>query len=165
MARYLCAVRVIIIDCFWGSNMKSLKEVDWSKAPEGATHYNEVCTSPWLKDTPASYFSEDSGGWIKYSSDDRSRYEDHFNSAVKRQQDWDGEEMSDHDDVNNPKHYDLFPNQQVIDVIQASLTEEEFAGYCKGNALKYRLRAGDKGDALKCIAKANWYQNKLREVK
>lgn len=73
--------------------------------------------------------------------------------------------MSNHDDVNNPKHYDLFPNQQVIDVIQASLTEEEFAGYCKGNALKYRLRAGDKGDALKCIAKANWYQNKLREVK
>lgn len=73
--------------------------------------------------------------------------------------------MSDYDDVNNPKHYDLFPNQQVIDVIQASLTAEEFAGYCKGNALKYRLRAGDKGDALKCIAKANWYQNKLREVK
>ncbi|HZK25061.1 MAG TPA: DUF3310 domain-containing protein, partial [Oscillospiraceae bacterium] len=60
---------------------------------------------------------------------------------------------------------DLFPNQQVIDVIQSALTEEEFAGYCKGNALKYRLRAGDKGDALKCIAKANWYQNKLREIK
>ena len=72
--------------------------------------------------------------------------------------------MSNHDDVNNPKHYDLFPDQQVIDVIQSALTEEEFAGYCKGNALKYRLRAGDKGDALKCIAKANWYQNKLRGV-
>ena len=72
--------------------------------------------------------------------------------------------MSDHDDINNPKHYDLFPNQQVIDVIRSALTEEEFAGYCKGNALKYRLRAGDKGDALKCIAKANWYQNKLREA-
>lgn len=73
--------------------------------------------------------------------------------------------MSSHDDVNKPKHYDLFPNQQVIDVIEAYLTEEEFAGYCKGNALKYRLRAGDKGDALKCIAKANWHQNKLREIK
>ena len=72
--------------------------------------------------------------------------------------------MSNHDDVNNPKHYDLFPDQQVIDVIQSSLTADEFAGYCKGNALKYRLRAGDKGDALKCIAKANWYQKKLREV-
>lgn len=72
--------------------------------------------------------------------------------------------MSNHDDVSNPKHYDLFPDQQAIDVIQASLTAEEFAGYCKGNALKYRLRAGEKGDALKCIAKANWYQKKLREV-
>lgn len=70
--------------------------------------------------------------------------------------------MTEHDEVNNPKHYDLFPNQQVIDVIQSSLTVDEFAGYCKGNALKYRLRAGDKGDALKCIAKANWYQNRLR---
>ena len=73
--------------------------------------------------------------------------------------------MDRHDDVNNPKHYDLFPNQQVIDVIEAALTEEEFAGYCKGNALKYRLRTGDKGDAQKCIAKANWYQNKLRGIK
>lgn len=72
--------------------------------------------------------------------------------------------MDKHDDVNNPKHYDLFPDQQVIDVIQSSLTADEFAGYCKGNALKYRLRAGEKGDALKCIAKANWYQKKLREV-
>lgn len=70
-----------------------------------------------------------------------------------------------HDEVNNPKHYDLFPNQQAIDIIQASLTAEEFAGYCKGNALKYRLRAGSKGDALKCIAKADWYQNKLWEAK
>lgn len=70
--------------------------------------------------------------------------------------------MDKHDDVNNPKHYDLFPDQQVIDVIKSALTPEEFSGYCKGNALKYRLRAGDKGDALKCIAKANWYQNRLR---
>lgn len=69
-----------------------------------------------------------------------------------------------HDEVNNPKHYDLFPDQQVIDVIRLALTPEEFAGYCKGNALKYRLRAGDKGDALQCIAKANWYQKLLRTI-
>ena len=66
-----------------------------------------------------------------------------------------------HDEVNNPAHYDLFPNEQVIDVIRKALTPEEFAGYCKGNVLKYRLRAGDKGDAGKCIAKANWYKNEL----
>ena len=70
--------------------MESLKEVDWSKAPEGATHYNAKCVCPWLKETPASYFAEDKGVWFRYSPDP-SRYEDHFNSAVKRPRDWDGE--------------------------------------------------------------------------
>jgi hypothetical protein len=68
------------------------------------------------------------------------------------------------DEINHPSHYMLFPDMEAIDVIKAALTPEEFAGYCKGNALKYRLRAGDKGPAEKCIAKANWYQQKLRAV-
>lgn len=75
--------------------------------------------------------------------------------------------MTDHNPVTNPKHYDLFPGQQSIDVIQAALTPEEFAGFCKGNALKYRLRAGEKGDAAQDLAKANWYRDRVwsaREV-
>ena len=67
------------------------------------------------------------------------------------------------DEINSPSHYMLFPDMEAIDVIIAALTPEEFAGYCKGNALKYRLRAGAKGPAEKCIAKANWYQQKLRQ--
>lgn len=67
------------------------------------------------------------------------------------------------DEINSPSHYMLFPDMEAIDVISAALTPEEFAGYCKGNALKYRLRAGAKGSAEKCIAKANWYQQKLRQ--
>ena len=66
-----------------------------------------------------------------------------------------------HDEINNPAHYQLFPGMEAIDVIRASLSPEEFAGYLKGNVLKYRLRAGDKGPADKCIAKAHWYQNRL----
>ena len=66
-----------------------------------------------------------------------------------------------HDEINNPSHYQLFPDMEAIDVIRAALTPVEFAGYLKGNALKYRLRAGDKGPAEKCIAKAHWYQNYL----
>ncbi|WP_405120726.1 DUF3310 domain-containing protein [Pseudomonas leptonychotis] len=65
------------------------------------------------------------------------------------------------DEINNPKHYQLFPSVEAIDVIKATLTPVEFLGYLKGNALKYRLRAGDKGPAAKCIAKAHWYQNYL----
>lgn len=69
-----------------------------------------------------------------------------------------------HDEINNPKHYDLFPDgMQAIDVIRAALTPEEFAGYCKGNFLKYRLRAGEKGEPDKCLGKAEWYRAELRE--
>lgn len=72
-----------------------------------------------------------------------------------------GNDDSVHDEVTNPKHYDLFPGIQAIDVIKASLTKEEYIGYLKGNVLKYRLRAGEKGPADKCLAKANWYREKL----
>lgn len=70
--------------------MNNLKEVDWSKAPEGATHYNkDYCTWPWLKGTPASYFDEGKEVWVEYKSDD-SDWELHFINAVKRPQEWDG---------------------------------------------------------------------------
>lgn len=66
-----------------------------------------------------------------------------------------------HDPVNHPSHYQLFPGQEAIDIIRAALTDEEFQGYCKGNALKYRLRAGGKGDTQQDIDKSNWYRNRL----
>ena len=70
----------------------------------------------------------------------------------------------EHDPVNNPKHYDLFPDMQSMDIIQAALTEEEFIGFLKGNCLKYRLRAGNKDLLQQDIDKATWYSNKVREV-
>lgn len=49
------------------------------------------------------------------------------------------------DAVHHPSHYTL-PGLDVesVDVIRAVLTPEEFKGWCKGNALKYSLRAGRK---------------------
>ncbi|MGJ8525202.1 hypothetical protein LMG33818_000910 [Halomonadaceae bacterium LMG 33818] len=72
--------------------------------------------------------------------------------------------VHEHDPVNHPKHYKLFPDLESIDVIQRSLTPEQFAGFCMGSALKYRLRAGEKGNAAEDLAKANWYREKLAEV-
>ena len=66
------------------------------------------------------------------------------------------------DEINSPSHYMLFPDMEAIDVIESALTPEELKGYYKGSALKYRLRAGDKGPVEKCIGKANWYQARLR---
>ena len=64
----------------------------------------------------------------------------------------------------NPDHYKKTYAKEVIDLLQASLTPEEFKGYCKGNMLKYRFRAGYKGDRDEDLKKSNWYQDKLREV-
>ena len=67
-------------------------------------------------------------------------------------------------EITNPKHYQLFADgKESFDVISSFLNCDEFIGFCKGNILKYRLRAGKKGDAEKCIAKADWYENKLKE--
>lgn len=65
------------------------------------------------------------------------------------------------DEINSPQHYKLFPDMDVIDVIEQTLDVEEFRGYLKGNILKYRLRAGEKGPPEKCLGKANWYRRKL----
>lgn len=59
--------------------------------------------------------------------------------------------------VERPKHYKFF-EMEAIDIIRASMTKEQFIGYCKGNALKYRLRAGKKDDTLQDIAKAEEYE-------
>ena len=43
------------------------------------------------------------------------------------------------DPVNQPPHYRQ-GGIECIDAIAAALTPEEFAGYCKGNILKYVWR-------------------------
>lgn len=59
-----------------------------------------------------------------------------------------GTDTSVKDDVHNPDHYKLNGlNIEVVDVIRSVLTEDEFKGWCKGNALKYLMRAGKKDKA------------------
>lgn len=57
--------------------------------------------------------------------------------------------------VKSPKHYKL-PGLN-IEVLRAALTPEEFKGFCKGNALKYLIRAGKKDDELQDLKKAGVY--------
>lgn len=60
------------------------------------------------------------------------------------------------DMVNSPSHYQL-DGLEVIDIIKASLTADEYLGYLKGNALKYMLREPFKGNPEQDVAKAKWY--------
>ena len=62
------------------------------------------------------------------------------------------------DAVNHPSHYTAYP-VEVIDMIRKVLGPEGFKAYCLGNEIKYRMRAGLKGDnAAQDIAKAMKYK-------
>jgi hypothetical protein len=52
---------------------------------------------------------------------------------------------------------------EAIDYIQAKLSPEEFAGYCRGNALKYVSRAGRKDAVGQEVRKAIWYLERWRD--
>ena len=60
--------------------------------------------------------------------------------------------------VKNPKHYQLLEGIESIEVIASSLTREQWRGFCLGNILKYRIRAGKKDALNQDIAKANEYE-------
>ncbi len=65
--------------------------------------------------------------------------------------------------VSHPSHYGGKDNQyEVIKVLEAWLTPEEFAGFCKGNVIKYQARARMKG-GTQDISKAAWYANRLAD--
>lgn len=71
-----------------------------------------------------------------------------------------------HDSVHHPKHYELAPGIEAIDVIRA-VTGDGFAGYCRGNALKYLVRADHKGgieDLRKAMVYIQW-EIEAREAK
>jgi hypothetical protein len=65
------------------------------------------------------------------------------------------------DNVNSPPHYTQGAFE-CIEAIQAALTDEEFRGYCKGNALKYIWREKHKGGD-ESLQKAQWYLGYLAQ--
>ena len=67
-----------------------------------------------------------------------------------------GRQTSNVSDQINPDHYKV-GGIETIEFIEAKLSPEEFAGYCKGNMLKYIPRAGHKDDAGQDMRKALWY--------
>ena len=69
------------------------------------------------------------------------------------------------DDVRNPKHYQIIEGVESIDIIASCLTVESWRGFCLGNIIKYRLRAGKKGDLQQDIDKANFYEELFENKK
>jgi len=69
----------------------------------------------------------------------------------------------DFDSVINPQHYKQ-GSIEVIDMMLLIWGPEKVKIFCEINAFKYRMRAGNKEDALQDIAKAQWYENKMKDL-
>lgn len=70
------------------------------------------------------------------------------------------EEDPEQDNVNSPSHYTK-GGIECIDSIEASITDEAFLGYLKGNVQKYVFRYESKSNPAEDLKKAQWYLNKL----
>lgn len=68
------------------------------------------------------------------------------------------------DDVNSPTHYADQGAVECIDAMESMLSREEFIGYLRGNSFKYMWRCRGKGNAVKDLRKAQWYENRLLAI-
>lgn len=66
------------------------------------------------------------------------------------------------DMVNHPPHYTK-GGIECLDAIRASMTDDEYKGYLKGNIIKYLWRYEWK-NGLEDLKKAQFYQNRLIEL-
>lgn len=64
------------------------------------------------------------------------------------------------DVVNSPPHYKT-GGIEAIEGIEASMAPEAFAGYLKGNIMKYMWRYERKGKPIEDLKKARWYLDRL----
>jgi hypothetical protein len=64
------------------------------------------------------------------------------------------------DVVNSPSHYNA-GGIEAIEGIEASMGPEAYAGYLKGNIMKYMWRYERKGKPLQDLKKARWYLDRL----
>jgi len=62
--------------------------------------------------------------------------------------------------VHHPDHYGGDTQYEVIKVLKAWLTYDEYCGFLKGNIIKYLARAKKK-NGTEDIHKAHWYQAEL----
>ncbi len=64
------------------------------------------------------------------------------------------------DMVDNPPHYNN-GSIECIEAIEAMLNKDEYIGYLRGNAFKYRWRFRYKSKPFEDLRKARWYEERL----
>lgn len=70
------------------------------------------------------------------------------------------EVSSIYDPVDKPQHYNS-GGIEAITAIEASMAPEAYAGYLKGNVMKYLWRYEKKEKPIEDLKKARWYLDRL----
>jgi len=72
---------------------------------------------------------------------------------------------AEHEAITSPDYYKVAEGLEVVDMIRAVLTPQQFRGYCLGNVIKYRMRAGKKTmSPIEDLGKAHVYEEWLQEL-
>lgn len=72
------------------------------------------------------------------------------------------ETLLDDDSIFSPTHYNQ-GSIECIEALQACMSEEEYRGFCRGNAIKYLWRLNDKATPEQNLKKARWYIDTMLE--
>jgi hypothetical protein len=145
-------------------------DIDWSKAPEGATHYSKRFGEYYkAEDGFLLNYLADESRWIVLIDWSISALESPHFEMIKRTESITDVARSieearqvEKDAVNNPSHYTT-GGIECIDAMQAMLSREEFIGYLRGNVFKYQWRYKHK-NGIEDLKKAQWYANRLIEL-
>ena len=138
---------------------KVISTRDTPSIPEGFVGYVVQKPSNSCNDYEYAVQHESSIGVIEYFNEDELEL-----LSASSIQDIKGV-VSNSDPVNSPKHYAVFDDIEAIEIIARSMTKEMFKGYCFGNLLKYRLRAGGKDDVDQELGKAEKYKELYEKYK
>lgn len=68
--------------------------------------------------------------------------------------------VGEFDPVEKPQHYNS-GSVEAITAIEASMAPEAYAGYLKGNIMKYLWRYEKKAKPIEDLKKARWYLDRL----
>lgn len=71
----------------------------------------------------------------------------------------------EYEKINHPEHY-MVDGKECIDIIEDILGTDGAIAFCKGNVIKYGVRAGNKPNcpAEEDMEKMSWYENKAEEL-
>ena len=108
-------------------------------------------------ETPKPSIDDQMKVYLDAAAEEFDGYDENGYALKVSREDWDA--------VNSPNHYNN-GSIECIEGIQASMSEEAFAGYLKGNCLKYLWRYETKhpDNPLQDLQKAQWYLAKLLNV-